>query len=404
MTSSAAPFARLETHSSREWKGCFAASLVTWTLLTVGFAGLRVYFLQTKVDSMQQDIVNLSLTMAALRRATVQNVSRLAKDSAKLQQEVFNLSRDLDQKAAAANVTVLQREVAQKASAQSVAQLQAQVDACLQNLSRLEVVVRGKASLGDVSSKANETTLDTVREKLAAAEAQLVSTPRFADLPVMPNLLQDTKHFHGLCHGRVGVETPWADAWSSPWSYVNSGGTAVDVASSTVEVVDMTTQASAESAGLWPLGALSASQGGLLLDNFYGADLRALLLTVRTLPAADQGALGVIQQGCPTYTSWSVGSFTTEVGVFVNVLEHTGNIQLFFASNAGAGVLIEGPGAQGWQYLHNSQAGWGGCQQSFIRGVGRMRVAIALPYQSFGNHSGVPVWAGFDPSFFLGNS
>ena len=67
---------------------------------------------------------------------------------------------------------------------------------------------------------------------------------------------------------------------------------AVDVASSTVEVVDMTTQSSATRAGLWPLGALSASRGGLLNDDFVGADLNALLLTVRTLPAADQGAFG----------------------------------------------------------------------------------------------------------------
>jgi len=283
------------------------------------------------------------------------------------------------------------------------------VDASLQNLSRLEVVVRGKASLGDVTKKANETTMVTVQAQLAGAEARLrqkadaASTPGFADLPVTLNFLRDTRHFSGFCQGRVGVETPWADAWGSPWTFLNCRGTAVDAASSTVEVVDMTTQASAGRAGLWPLGALSASQGGLLQDNFGGADLRALLLTVRTLPAADQGAFGLIGQGCPIYTSWNVGSFTTEVGVFVNVLEHTGNIQLLFAS-AGAGVLIEGPAAQGWQYLHNSQAGWGGCRQSFIRGEGRMRVAIALPYQSFGNHSGVPVWAGFDPSFFLGNS
>ena len=69
----------------------------------------------------------------------------------------------------------------------------------------------------------------------------------------------------------------------------------------------MTTQASAGRAGLWPLGALSASRGGLLLDTFDGADLRALLLTVRTLPAADQSAFGVISQDCPTYTSWGRG-------------------------------------------------------------------------------------------------
>ena len=307
------------------------------------------------------------------------------------------------------DVTALQGEVAQKASVRSVAQLQAQVDVSLQNLSWLEVVVRGKASFGDVTKKANENTVVTVQAQLAAAEARLrqkadvASTPRFADLPVTPNLLQDTKHFHGICHGRVGVEIPWADAWFSLWRFENSRGTAVDVASSTVEVVDMTTQASAGRAGLRPLGALGASRGGLLRDTFDGADLRALLLTVRTLPAADQSAVGVIFQGCPRYTSWDVGSFTTEVGVFVNVLQHTGNIQLLHACNAGAGVLIEGPAAQGWQYLHNSKAGWGGCQQSYIRGEVRMRVAIALPYMTFGNLSGVPVWAGFDPSFFLGN-
>ena len=75
--------------------------------------------------------------------------------------------------------------------------------------------MRGKASLGDVTKKADETTVVSVQAQLAAAEARLrqkadaASTPRFADLPVTPNLLQDTKHFHGICHGRVGVETPW---------------------------------------------------------------------------------------------------------------------------------------------------------------------------------------------------
>jgi len=285
-----------------------------------------------------------------------------------------------------------------------------QQKASSQDFSRLEVVVGGKAALGDVANKANESSVEVIRAQLAAAEAVLrkkadaASTPRFADLPVTPNLIRDTKHFHKVCRGRVGVETSWADAWGPPWKFHNHKGPAVDVASSTVEVVDMTSQASAERAGLWPLGALSAKQGGLLKEDFYGASVRALLLTVRTLPAANQGAFGVLAQGCPEYTSWEVGSFKTEVGVFVNVLEHTGSIKLHFACNAGAGALITGPAAQGWQYLHNSRAGWGGCQQSFIKGEGRMRVAIALPYQSFGNHSGVPVWSGFDPHFFFGNA
>ena len=118
------------------------------------------------------------------------------------------------------------------------------------------------------------------------------------------------------------------------------------------------------------------------------------------LPAAAHGACRLIQEACDEYTSWSVGSFTMEVGVFVNVLEHTGSIRMYFASNFGAGVTITGPASQGWQYLHNSKAAWCGWQESEILGEGRVRVAIALPYHSFGNHSNVPVWSGFDPNFF----
>jgi len=166
----------------------------------------------------------------------------------------------------------------------------------------------------------------------------------------------------------------------------------------------MTSQVSVERAGLWPLGELSASQGGLLRDDFQDADLRALLLTVQTLPAAAQGAVGVITQGAPKYTSWNVGSFVTEAGVFVNVLEHTGSIQMRFSADLDAGVLIEGPAFHGWRYLRHSKTGWaGGWQTSIITGEGRLRVAIALPYVSFGNHSSVPVWSGFDPHYFLGN-
>ena len=65
------------------------------------------------------------------------------------------------------------------------------------------------------------------------------------------------------------METPCADAWCSPWVSFNVRGTVFDAASSTVEVVDITSEASAERAGLWPLGAQSASQGGVVQDNFW---------------------------------------------------------------------------------------------------------------------------------------
>ena len=415
MTASGAPFARLDTHPSRwcarEW--CLGRM---WALSVVGFA-IVAWSQATSIARITrelQDMRSTQLQNDLALKAIVQNVSRL-------QQDLFELSREVDQKADTALVTVLQGEVVQKESAQSVTDVQRQLEnvqedvrqkASSQNLSRLEVVLRGKASVGDVAGKANESVVDNIRAQLSAAEDQLrhkaekASTPRFADLPVTPNWMQDTEHFRGVCHGRVGVETPWADAWGSPWVSFNERGTVFDAASSTVEVVDMTSEASAERARLWPLGALSASQGGVVQDNFWGADMSALLLTVQTLPVADETAFGAITQNCRLYTSWNVGSFATEIGVFVNVLEYTGNIQFRFASggDAGAGVLIEGPAAQGWRHLHSSTAGWRGCQQSFFTGEGRIRVAIALPYQSFGNHSGVPVWSGFDPTFFLGNS
>ena len=349
MKSSATPFARLNTHGSpwraRSWKGCCVASTVAWTLSVVGFAAVswshatsianfhrelqemktmlghrppedhgatlhdglmetfpvgescceRISTLRARVDLLQQDVDDISsqldqkaslvLVMALQndlqQKASVQNVSRL-------QQDLFELSLHLDEKADMADVTALRSDLAQKASTQSITQLQSQVDvvqdavrqkASLQNLSRLEGVVRVKASVGDAASKvnetalksvrahlvsaeaqlrqkANETALESVRAQLVAAEAQLrqkaaaSSTPRFADLPVTPNMMKDTKHFHSVCHGRVGVETPWADAWGSRWEFFNYLGTAVDAAPSTVKVVDMTSQASADRAGL----------------------------------------------------------------------------------------------------------------------------------------------------------
>ena len=95
----------------------------------------------------------------------------------------------------------------QKASVQSVVQLQAQVDASLQNLSQLEVVVRGKASLGDVTKKADETTVVTVQAQLAAAEARLRQNADAASTPRFCRLASDAKSFAG--HEALSWNLSW---------------------------------------------------------------------------------------------------------------------------------------------------------------------------------------------------
>ena len=94
------------------------------------------------------------------------------------------------------------------------------------------------------------------------------------------------------------------------------------------------------------------------------------------MPAANHGAIGEIRTGTEPYPSWYVGTFSTEVGVFVNVLEHTGNIQLHFAADSGAGVLIEGAASQRWQHWYNSKGGWGGWQSSHFSGESVLRESL----------------------------
>ena len=109
---------------------------------------------------------------------------------------LFTLTRRPD-------VTDLRRDLAHKASAQSITELQAQVDvvqdavrqkASVLNFSRLEGVVCGKASVGDVASKANETALESVRAQLVAAKAEGRRVVHASVCGLASNAKQDAGH------------------------------------------------------------------------------------------------------------------------------------------------------------------------------------------------------------------
>lgn len=58
---------------------------------------------------------------------------------------------------------------------------------------------------------------------------------------------------------------------------------------------------------------------------------------------------------------------------------------------------------QGWKFYHAELNGFGGCNNSFVASDAdvitpldgaHIKFALALPYQGFGYHQGLPVWAG----------
>lgn len=210
------------------------------------------------------------------------------------------------------------------------------------------------------------------------------------DMPVTPNLLRDTKRFTGLCDGKLNTPLDWQQGglggvWTGSVSKQAEG-------SITLEVVDMTDSERCEQLGLYPLNALE----NLISEQGYGTDVCAVIVDVNItqMPEYNSG-LVCLGQDCYPLTSWGVGDWLSQVSVFATVLSHQGDIRAELLHNRGAKVIVDKTAVgKGWQHYHNVRQGFGGCEQSFFSGLGQMTLAIALPYEGYGYHSGVPVWAG----------
>ncbi|MDU9050629.1 MAG: hypothetical protein Q3M30_17415 [Candidatus Electrothrix sp. Rat3] len=212
-------------------------------------------------------------------------------------------------------------------------------------------------------------------------------------LPVTPNLLQDTKHFDKICKGEKNKSVEIIAAHSSPWSSRLYDGTQ---GSGSVKVV---TVDQLENEGI-PFGGDLAraanSPGGE--RPFYGTDFNVLLLDVTVTADRSNGYSAlflVLNQGCPTFTGWGKGEFTTQSAVFFNCLDQSGDIVFSPHSNMPASVdVTKEDVGKGWTYRQATRTGFGGCHQPRFTGKGRMKVAIALPYIGYGDHKGRFVWAG----------
>ena len=254
------------------------------------------------------------------------------------------------------------------------------------------------ASLTQAHTAAHRDLVDfsTSLERRVAAKEQQMDTfiaDAAAHFPVSPNLLADTKRFEKLCGGQVNTPVEIIAGHGAPWSTSFYRGTQGNGSLTIVTLDQLDNQGIAAGGDLLKaLGDLNSSGG------FNGSDFRVALLEVTITGKSNNGETGyfnVLNQGCPTFTGWSRGEFTTQAACFINVIEQSGEITFAPHSNMPAGVTADASDAgRGWLYKQATRRGWGGCHQPRFSGLGHMKVALALPYIGFGDHRGRFVWAG----------
>lgn len=210
-------------------------------------------------------------------------------------------------------------------------------------------------------------------------------------LPLAPNFLQDTRHFAGLCGGVVGQEMPIdADgAVGAPWDF-----RVIDGASGTIKVIhalDLSSEGFPEAVG--SLVDVLGSDNGQL-------DFHVLVLDVIVGGGAEDTV--DIRQAFPSGPpSLEFGEALVQYGAHIIVLEQSGDTTFRSGHNVAISFVGGNELGEGWQYFHDFYDG--GFRYSSVRnyfsGAGTMKIAIALPYASTGNHRGRAVWAGYAPAY-----
>jgi len=315
-----------------------------------------------------------------------------------------------------------------------------EADRCLQSIAQQAVKVASKASADDLMhmKQDHSSQLQCLRDETATLKSQsehvaqqcddlagrLDRKPEFWHLPVAPNLLRDTKHFAGLCKGQRHLRQRCLaqardDALGGDWVGgpldATDGTPYANVAEVAYECYLEVRELSAHPEDQLGrnLGELSKLMNSALASNgrnYRGGDVCAVVVDVNFLK--DDGGQCVLsllsQNKTPLFTTWETGLFSTQVSVFVNVLDAEGEIKYHLLgrmggslSGRGAGVTVDSSlKGRGWVHLFSARKGLGGNELSYFEGRGSMRVAIALPYCGMGDHRGTPVWAGYISDYY----
>ncbi|OHU87810.1 MULTISPECIES: hypothetical protein [Pseudoalteromonas] len=272
--------------------------------------------------------------------------------------------------------------------------LEQDIGRLIDSTDRLTETVDGKISQITTTLNQKSQEIDSkLSAKEQAVDAKIASFQKA--LPLAPNNLSDTKLFSKInADHPEGTAVDVMQSHGAPWScfyYNGSQGNST--------VTKLTNKMLADY-GLSPNAGFHRALGDFRSDSetYYGSDFRVLLFDVEITQgmATDEnyGRLYLLNQGCPTFTGWGRGEFLTQASCWVNVLEHSGRLTFHPSSNRSANITAGANDAgKGWQYKHAVRQGWGGCHQPFFGGIGKMKVAVALPYVGTGDHGDNFIWA-----------
>ncbi|ETX03592.1 MAG: hypothetical protein ETSY1_46840 (plasmid) [Candidatus Entotheonella factor] len=240
-----------------------------------------------------------------------------------------------------------------------------------------------------------------------------------ASFPVASNLLPDSKNFDGLCQGQKNVRMAWDEGGlGHPWHGIWLGATG----SLFVEVVYVGDEARLTELGLWPLGPLNELVRPFAHPTLgdYGQDSHIAIFDLgihtwtKGQPVEQNTIPFTFQMDCREYTSWWIGQFKTQQSSFMNVLSANHLAFNLFRNRAGYSPEIGADAVGlGWKHYAGALTGFGGCNSSYVvsdidvitpQDNAHIKFALALPYQGFGWHHGIPVWAGFNGRWDVGDA
>jgi hypothetical protein len=210
-------------------------------------------------------------------------------------------------------------------------------------------------------------------------------------LPLAPNMLKDTRYFSGLCGGALGqvMSVDAVGAVSAPWDFRLLGGV-----SATVKIIhpdDFDAEGLPEARG---------SLADVLGDDPERVDFHVVVFDVSVPDVADANFdfRQTIQASPPCL---NFGQGVMQHGVHAIVLEQSG--ETVFRSGHNIALKDIGASALGEGWVYHRMTTRGGFRYGSIRnyffGAGTMKIAIALPYSSTGDHRGRAVWAGYAPAY-----
>jgi hypothetical protein len=202
--------------------------------------------------------------------------------------------------------------------------------------------------------------------------------------PITPNLLRNTRYFEWSDgeNENVWIENTLPQFWG--WLNATRDEGDTEFKAKTISVVNQ--QA-------WTEEKLPPITQVPLLRRTYGANYtRALLLDI----TRSRGLTVFLSQDCHFFTAWHAGNFAVTMKFYFTVLEREGDVRMTLPGNRFPTYWIGGQEPGRWHYVTLHGEGFGGCVQGYLQGSGRLKIAILLPFVTFGFlPEDIHVWAGF---------